>query len=144
MGYPKDSSTLELVNDAVKVAQLEDFVDSLPKKIETNVGDRGTKISGGQRQRIGIARAMFTKPKLLILDEATSSLDGLTEFNISKSIQIMRGSVTVIMIAHRLSSVKNSDQIIYLENGKIIATGSFEEVRKKVPNFDKQAKLMTL
>lgn len=144
MGYPKDSINSELVNEAVKIAQLEDFVNSLPQKFETNVGDRGTRISGGQRQRIGIARAMFTKPKLLILDEATSSLDAVAEFNITQAIQNMRGSVTVILIAHRLSSVRNSDLVVYIDDGKVIAIGNFEEVRDKVPNFDKQAKLMGL
>jgi len=144
MGYPKDSINSQLVSEAIKIAQLEDFVNSLPQKLETNVGDRGTRMSGGQRQRIGIARAMFTKPNLLVLDEATSSLDAMAEFNITQSIQNMRGSVTVILIAHRLSSVRNSDLVVYIDKGKIIATGSFEEVRKKVPNFDKQAKLMGL
>ena len=87
---------------------------------------------------------MFTKPSLLVLDEATSSLDGITESYISESIQAMRGDVTVIMIAHRLSTVRQSDLVVYLDKGKVIATGSFDEVRINVPNFDEQAKLMGL
>jgi ABC-type bacteriocin/lantibiotic exporter with double-glycine peptidase domain len=87
---------------------------------------------------------MFTKPSLLILDEATSSLDGITESYISDAIQAMRGDVTVIMIAHRLSTVRNSDLVIYMDQGRIITTGDFDEVRKKVPNFDEQARLMGL
>jgi ABC-type multidrug transport system fused ATPase/permease subunit len=87
---------------------------------------------------------MFTKPKLLILDEATSSLDGQTEFDINESIQNLKGSTTVLMIAHRLSTVRNADLVIYMEKGKLLASGSFIEVRNLIPNFDKQAKLMGL
>jgi len=144
MGFPKEVVTDELVWDALEVAQLSSFTKSLPNGLDTPVGDRGTKISGGQRQRLGIARAMFTKPALLVLDEATSSLDGETEANISEAVQLMRGSVTVLMIAHRLSTVRNSDLVIYMDSGKIISIGNFEEVRSKVPDFDRQAKLMGL
>ena len=87
---------------------------------------------------------MFTKPLLLVLDEATSSLDGETENSISEAILQLRGSTTVITIAHRLSTVRSASQVIYLEEGRILAKGSFEEVRLQVPNFDKQAKLMGL
>jgi ABC-type multidrug transport system fused ATPase/permease subunit len=144
MGYPADSVVDEVVWDALKVAQLEDFVRGLDHGLSSQVGDRGTKISGGQRQRLGIARAMFTKPHLLVLDEATSSLDGETEANISDSVNAMKGNVTVLMIAHRLSTVRNADLVVYLENGSIIATGSFENVRNQVPDFDRQAQLMGL
>jgi ABC-type bacteriocin/lantibiotic exporter with double-glycine peptidase domain len=108
------------------------------------VGDRGHKLSGGQRQRLGIARALFTKPKLLVLDEATSSLDAQTESDITEAIKSLKGKTTIIMIAHRLSSVRNADQVIFINNGMIESIGTFEEVRKKVPNFDKQANLMGL
>jgi len=144
LGYPANETDAPAVINALKIAQLNDFVSTLPNNLNTKVGDRGTKISGGQRQRLGISRAMFTKPSLLILDEATSSLDGATEANISDSILKMRGTVTVIMIAHRLSTVRSSDLVIYLDKGKILATGNFEEVRSIVPDFDKQAKLMGL
>jgi len=117
---------------------------SLPNGLNTQTGDRGTRLSGGQRQRLGIARAMFTRPLLLILDEATSSLDGETEANITDSVQKMRGEVTVVMIAHRLSTVRHADLVVYMESGKVVATGNFDEVRKLVPNFDKQAQLMGL
>ena len=110
----------------------------------TLVGERGGNLSGGQRQRVGIARAMFTKPKLLVLDEATSALDGQTESEISEAIQSLKGRVTLILIAHRLSTVMTADQIIYLEEGRISAQGTFHEVRTAVPDFDKQAKLMGL
>lgn len=144
MGYPVGIATDELVTDATDIAQLTDFVRSLPLGLDTPVGDRGTKISGGQRQRLGIARAMFTKPRLLVLDEATSALDGETEANIADAIQKMKGKVTVIMIAHRLSTVREADKVIYMESGEIIATGTFEEVRNTVPDFDRQAQLMGL
>ena len=87
---------------------------------------------------------MFTRPKLLVLDEATSALDGQTESDISDAIQALKGSVTVVMIAHRLSTVRNSDQVIYMDKGKIVSKGNFEEVRKAVPDFDHQAQLMGL
>jgi len=112
--------------------------------LETSVGDRGTKISGGQRQRLGIARAMFTRPKLLVLDEATSSLDGVTEASITESVQRLKGRVTIILIAHRLSTVKESDVIHYLSNGELVYSGSFSELRMAIPEFDKQAQLMGL
>ena len=144
LGYPPEAATDELVMSALKVAHLDKFVAGLPDGVDTQVGERGAKISGGQRQRLGIARAMFTRPHLLVLDEATSSLDGETEASISDAIHALRGSTTVVMIAHRLSTVRNADIVVYLSEGKVMATGTFDEVRKAVPDFDRQAKLMGL
>ena len=144
LGYPPDAATDEKVMNALKIAHLDRFVADLPNGIDTQVGERGAKISGGQRQRLGIARAMFTRPHLLVLDEATSSLDGETEASISAAIHELRGSTTVVMIAHRLSTVRNADMVVYLSKGKVIARGTFNEVRKLVPDFDRQAKLMGL
>ena len=144
LGYPLEEATDELINSALKVAHLDKFVQSLPNGIDTQVGERGAKISGGQRQRLGIARAMFTRPLLLVLDEATSSLDGETEASISEAIFELRGSITVVMIAHRLSTVKNADVVIYLSAGKVIATGTFDQVRAMVPDFDRQVRLMEI
>lgn len=144
LGYPLEVATDELVYEALRVAHLDDYIDSLPYGIDSEVGERGAKISGGQRQRLGIARAMFTKPHLLVLDEATSALDGETEASISDSIHKLRGSTTVVMIAHRLSTVRDADLIIYFSDGKVVATGSFDHVRTAVPDFDHQAKLMGL
>jgi ABC-type multidrug transport system fused ATPase/permease subunit len=87
---------------------------------------------------------MFTRPHLLVLDEATSSLDGETEASISDAIHALRGSTTVVIIAHRLSTVRNVDRVVYLSNGRVLATGTFDEVRKAVPDFDHQAKIMGL
>ena len=144
LGYPIKEATDELVMTALKVAHLDKFVLGLPEGMDTQVGERGANISGGQRQRLGIARAMFTQPHLLVLDEATSSLDGETEASISEAIHALRGSTTVVIIAHRLSTVRNADKVVYLSNGKVIAIGTFQEVRKAVPDFDDQAKIMGL
>jgi ABC-type multidrug transport system fused ATPase/permease subunit len=130
--------------DALEVARIEDYVRQLPEGIDTKIGDRGFMLSGGQKQRLGIARAMFTKPKLLILDEATSALDAQVESEIAASLTNLKGKVTLVTVAHRLSTVKNADKVLYLENGKVRALGNFEAVRAKVPNFDSQAKLMGL
>jgi ABC-type multidrug transport system fused ATPase/permease subunit len=132
----------ECIWDALKSAELDDVVNELPKKLDEFVGDNGSKLSGGQRQRLGIARAMITKPEVLVLDEATSSLDSQTEQNITESILKLGGKVTVVIIAHRLSTVKNADSVAYLEDGKLKSVGSFEKVRGEVPDFDKQAKLL--
>jgi ABC-type multidrug transport system fused ATPase/permease subunit len=142
MGYLPEFVSDERVWESLKIAHLDSFVNSLPDKLDTKVGERGTRISGGQRQRLGIARAMFTNPKLLVLDEATSSLDGKTESDISDSITELKGTVTVILIAHRLSTVVNADHILYINQGKILARGTFEEVRRIVPDFDHQAGLI--
>jgi len=144
LGYPIAEATDELVLGALQVAYLDGFVSGLPDGIDTQVGERGARISGGQRQRLGIARAMFTRPHLLVLDEATSSLDGETEANISDAIHALRGSTTVVIIAHRLSTIRNADKVVYLSKGKVLATGTFDEVRKAVPDFDLQAKIMGL
>jgi ABC-type multidrug transport system fused ATPase/permease subunit len=129
---------------ALDIAQLKQFVEGLPDGLNTLVGENGAKLSGGQKQRLGIARAMFTCPKVLVLDEATSSLDGETESEFANSILQLRNSVTLVTIAHRLSTVIEADSVIYLEQGQIIYKGTFSEVRKSVPNFEKQAKLMGL
>jgi len=142
MGFLPEFISDERVWASLKIAHLDDFVNALPEKLDTKVGERGAKISGGQRQRLGIARAMFTNPKLLVLDEATSSLDGKTEADISDSITELKGNVTVILIAHRLSTVVSADQILYVNQGKILARGSFEEIRRTVPDFDYQAGLI--
>ena len=110
--------------------------------LDTEIGERGTGLSGGQKQRLGIARALFTNPQILVLDEATSALDSETEAFLSDTLYKMKGSITLISIAHRLSTIKNADKIFYMHDGKILASGKFEELRLKVPNFDTQAKLM--
>ena len=144
LGYDTNDVRESEVRDSLIQAQLNDFVLSLPGEFDSLVGERGTKLSGGQRQRLGIARALFTKPKLIIFDEATSSLDGQTESEISNSILELKGDVTLIVIAHRLSTVKSADKVVYLEQGEVRFIGTFEEVRSAVPDFDTQATLMGL
>ena len=144
LGFGRQYATDELVSNCLHIAQLETLISESEFGLDTPVGDHGTKLSGGQRQRLGIARAMFTNPSLLVLDEATSSLDGQTEADFSEAVNKLKGEVTVILIAHRLSTVRAADQVIYLDKGEMLATGTFDSVRTAVPDFDSQAKLMGL
>jgi ABC-type multidrug transport system fused ATPase/permease subunit len=144
LGFNVDEVEDELVWNALKISQLYDLVTQLPKGLDTLVGERGSQLSGGQRQRLGIARALITNPRLLVLDEATSALDSETELAISNAIKTLRGNTTIIIIAHRLSTVRDSDLLAYLENGEVVSIGNFDQVREQVPNFDSQAKLMGL
>lgn len=144
MGFPDGFVPDEQVLEAINGASLKAFISNASAGLDTQVGEIGSKLSGGERQRIGIARALLTNPKLLILDEATSALDGETEAEIAASIQSIKGEVTVVMIAHRLSTVRNADAVLYLEKGKVLSIGTFDHVRESIPNFDAQAKLMGL
>jgi len=142
MGFPENEQLDSLIYEALKIAQLDNILLEKNSDLNLKVGERGSKMSGGQRQRLGIARALYLKPKLIVLDEATSSLDGQTESDISDAIFSLRGKVTLILIAHRLATVRNADKIVYMEQGKILAIGKFEEVRRQIPNFNTQAALM--
>lgn len=144
LGYPEEEIDDGLVWNALHIAQLGKVVEMFDNKLDTFVGENGHQLSGGQRQRLGLARALYTQPQILILDEATSALDGVTEDNVSKALLNLKGLVTVIVVAHRLSTVRTADQILYLEDGNIIASGSFEIVKRNVPNFAIQAELMGL
>ena len=144
LGFARDSYPMDAIVHSLEIAQLTSYVESLPDGIYTQVGENGVNLSGGQRQRLGIARAMFTHPKFLVLDEATSSLDGQTEADLSRAIQSIKGHVTVFLIAHRLSTIRFADVVHYMDKGRIIASGSFEEVRRAVKDFDNQANLMGL
>jgi len=144
LGFDSYSIPDNDLREALSKAQLLDYVSELPDGLDSQVGDRGARMSGGQRQRLGIARALLTKPRLLVLDEATSALDGETESNIADGVQSLKGDVTVVMIAHRLSSVRNADKVIYLHEGRVEGIGTFDQVRLAVPDFDRQASLMGL
>ena len=119
------------VVDAIRLAQLEEFVASLPDKLGTVVGERGVRLSGGQRQRIGIARALYHNPSVLVLDEATSSLDTPTEHGVMQAVQALQGSKTVIIVAHRLSTVEYCDRLYRIEDSRLTEQGTFDEVVKR-------------
>lgn len=119
------------VRNAIRLAQLEEFVSSLPENLDTVVGERGVRLSGGQRQRIGIARALYHNPSILVLDEATSSLDTPTEHGVMQAVQALQGSKTVIIVAHRLSTVEYCDRLYRIESSRLIEEGTFDEVVKR-------------
>jgi ATP-binding cassette, subfamily B, bacterial PglK len=144
LGYADSMVDESLVWTALEAADLSNYVKSLSNGLDTEVGENGSSLSGGQRQRLGIARALLTKPKLIVLDEATSSLDGESEAAITESFLRLPGDTTVITIAHRLSTVRNADIVLYMSEGAITASGTFEEVRLAVKDFDSQARLMGL
>jgi ABC-type multidrug transport system fused ATPase/permease subunit len=134
-GLPNDLIDDNAVKSAIRSAQLEDFVASLPEGMETVVGERGVRLSGGQRQRIGIARALYNSPDVLVLDEATSSLDTETEHGVMQAVQALQGEKTVIIVAHRLSTVEYCDRLYRLENARIVDEGTFSEVTSRTKDL---------
>jgi ABC-type multidrug transport system fused ATPase/permease subunit len=139
-GYECDEVALESVNSVIKKAQLTELVGSFSHGINENLFNEGVRLSGGEKQRLGLARAMVTNPKILILDESTSALDVITEGLIMKSLNLLRGETTILVIAHRLSTVESADIVVYMQKGKVLATGTFDEVRSAIPEFDAHAK----
>ncbi len=138
-GIPENEIDEEKMKKAVEASQLKDLIERLPDGEETIVGERGVRFSGGQRQRIGIARALYNNPQVLIMDEATSALDNVTEKYVIEAIDQLKGNLTIIMIAHRLTTVINCDRLYMMENGKIIAEGSYESLLKSSARFCKMA-----
>lgn len=134
----------EKVVDCLKRAQMWKAVQERPGGLNATVGERGIALSGGQRQRLGIARALYADPYILIMDEATSALDTKTESKVTKALTSLHGDVTVISIAHRLSTVKDADELFYMEDSFVLAHGTFDEVVSSVPNFREQATLAGL
>jgi ABC-type multidrug transport system fused ATPase/permease subunit len=116
-------------------------VSELPAKLDTFVGERGVRLSGGQRQRIGIARALYLEPSVLVLDEATSALDGITEHEIVEAIERLRGERTIIVIAHRLSTVRSCDRLVYLERGRVTQVGTWDELVSTNTELQRMIKL---
>jgi ABC-type multidrug transport system fused ATPase/permease subunit len=129
----------QLVEKAAKIANFHNFIKKLPDGYNTVVGERGVRLSGGQRQRIGIARALYNNPQILILDEATSALDNLTEQAVMEAVNNLGSKITIILIAHRLSTVKNCDTIFLLEQGKLIGQGTYEELNQSNEQFMKMS-----
>jgi len=142
LGFNPESVSDDLVWQALQLADLSDFVKGLDGQLSYRISDAGKNLSGGQRQRLGIARAILTKPKIVIFDEATSALDAETENRVSESILKLTGECTVIFIAHRLSVVRGADMIYYIDKGKIVNQGTFEELRSINADFNNQANFM--
>ena len=131
----KADATDEEIVDAIKKASLEEFVSTLPKGLDTKVGESGIKLSGGQKQRLAIARALLRNSNIIIFDESTSSLDNFAQGEIKKSIDGLKGKSTIVIVAHRLSTIKDVDKIFFLDGGKIIDTGTFDELFEKNEKF---------
>lgn len=144
LGLPQSVVDDQLVWDALRRAHLDEYVHRQPDGLDTEVGEHGLRLSGGQRQRLGIARALFTRPRLLVLDEATSALDAETESAITQMLEELDEDVTTVIIAHRLSTICHADLVVYLEEGCAQAAGSFDEVCRRIPALRRQAELMGL
>jgi len=138
---PKNEETLAKFRDTLEQTTLTSMVENLPEKEDSLLGDNGILISGGQKQRISIARELYRNCSLLLMDEATSALDTENELVIQSNINALKGKYTIVIIAHRLSTVKNADVIYLLDKGKIEAFGHFEELKEKSPRFKKMVEL---
>jgi ABC-type multidrug transport system fused ATPase/permease subunit len=136
---PDKDINMNRVAEAAKLAELDEFIQTLPQQFQTSVGERGVRLSGGQRQRIGIARALYHNPEVLILDEATSALDGITENVIMDAINNLSHKKTIMMIAHRLATVKECDVIYVMENGLFVDSGTYQELLENNEKFRKMA-----
>ncbi len=131
----KNDATDEELEKAINDASLHDFVESLPDRLETKVGESGIKLSGGQRQRLAIARALLRKSPIILFDESTSSLDNFAQEEVKHSIDNLKGSSTIVIVAHRLSTIKNVDKIFFLDEGKIVDSGTFDELFENNAKF---------
>ena len=134
-GVPKELIDIKLVQDAAKQAQIAEFIERQPNGYDSPVGERGVQLSGGQRQRIGIARALYKKANVLIFDEATSALDDTTEKAVMDAIEGLDRSVTVLFIAHRLTTLRNCDRIIELKDGSVLNDDRYEKMLEISPSF---------
>ena len=141
LGLSDEVADRDAVLRASRIAQLHDFVESLPDGYDTPVGERGVRLSGGQRQRIGIARALYRDPPILLLDEATSALDGVTEDEVMAAIRALQSEKTMLLVAHRLSTLQHCDVIHVLDGGKIVASGSYDQLLRENETFRSMAKV---
>ena len=144
LGLPRDLIDDDRVWEALERAHLAEFLVENREGLDTSIGERGFRLSGGQRQRLGIARALYTRPKLLVLDEATSALDSETEQAIIRTLAELEGEVTTITVAHRLATVRNVDELMFLQHGRVVGQGTFDAVREQVEEFNRQATLLGL
>lgn len=143
LGVSREHIDVERVREVLSQSELLEYVESLPERIWTDIGEHADSLSGGQAQRLGLARALYTKPRLIILDEATSALDAATEASISSSIRNLGGDATVVVIAHRLSTIQHADIVYVMQDGRIVADGTFRQVRKAVPMIEEYVQLMS-
>jgi ATP-binding cassette subfamily C protein len=132
------------VLESLKLANLSSFIDSLPDGLETSIGKLQDGFSGGQMQRLGLARALYSNPGLLVMDEATSSLDAESESEIQRALEEMRGKVTVVLIAHRLNTIQHADKVLLLSSGALVDSGKFQEVVSRNPEVRKLIDLMRI
>ena len=137
LGVPDEDIDERQISKVIEIARLDDVVAALPAGLDSEIGERGIRLSGGQRQRIGIARALYSNPEILVLDEATSALDNSTERDIVDAIETLAGQKTILVIAHRLETVRRCAMIFYLENGTIKESGSFDFLVNNCPSFQK-------
>ena len=144
IGIPAEDVDMHQLQFALESAQLDSFVGSLPYGLSQLIGESFIQLSGGQRQRIGLARALYSNPAILILDEPTSALDAETEELLMQTLKSIKTKCGVLIIAHRLSTVRTADRVIYLGDGKVLGDGTFQELRKQIPQFDLQAGLQGL
>jgi ABC-type bacteriocin/lantibiotic exporter with double-glycine peptidase domain len=142
IGFEKNDVDDNLIYEIIKNAGLDKFVNEQDKKFDFDLTENGSNISGGQRQKIGIARALLTNPKMIILDEATSALDSLSENEIIGLLNGLRSKVTLVIVAHRLSTIKNANKIVYLDLNGNSTLGTFDELIEKVPDFKEQAEIL--
>ena len=140
-GIPLDEIDLERVREVIRMSQLDGLLGELPDGLDTVVGERGVRLSGGQRQRIGLARALYRRPRVLVLDEATSALDNVTEHEIAKTLGALHGTLTIVIVAHRLSTVRHADTLVFLKDGQVETEGTFEQVRAQSPDFARLVEL---
>lgn len=143
LGISEDEIDEELVRACLRKAQLLDFVETLPEGIYAGIGSQADSLSGGQAQRLGLARALYSRPKFIVLDEATSALDASTEASVAASVQDLGSDTTVLVVAHRLSTIQHADVVFVIDSGRLVASGTFSEVRRAVPLVEEYVRLMS-
>jgi len=143
-GVPDADVDDERVWEVLGLAQLTDVVLQLPFQLDGMIGEGGVQLSGGQQQRLGVARALYHEPRILMFDEATSALDNETEFKLTEVLESFRGKLTTVTIAHRLSTVRRCDRLLYLEQGKLVANGTFSDLDRTIPGFTRMVELASL